>query len=99
MNDVKEIINQAATKDDRWLFVALLVIVLLAVVGLWRWLTSDRDKVATRLTEITDRHISQSEHLSTVVTNNTLALQQNTEALRRVELVMDHCKLTIQKTP
>jgi len=93
MGTTLETINHVADKNDRWLLVAVLVLALLGLIALWRWLTSHLEKTAERLTTITDRHIAQTEHLATVVANNTSALQQNTHALAKMEHVMENCRL------
>lgn len=69
-------INNAAKQNDRWLFVALLVILLVVGFALWRWVIADREKLANRLTHMTDRHIEVTEKLSEVVANNTAVLQE-----------------------
>ena len=74
MSDTLNAINQASEKSDRWLFIAVLVILGLGAVFIWRWIVSDREKISSRLTEMTDRHITVTEKLSEVVANNTAVL-------------------------
>lgn len=65
-----------AGQSDRWLFVFTFLF-LLATFGLFfRWLLKDRESIAKRLTDVTDRHISVTEKLSEVVANNTAVLHQ-----------------------
>jgi len=68
------LIDHASKENDRWLFVALLVLLVLAAIFIWRWIVSDREKLSVRLTEMTDRHITVTEKLSEVVANNTAVL-------------------------
>lgn len=77
--------DQAAQKSDRWLFVSLLLVLLLAGLWVWRWMIADREKLAGRLTAITDRHIESSEKLGEVIANNTAAL-------REVRQVIEFCR-------
>ncbi len=77
MNEaLKETIDHAAKENDRWLFVALLVILLIFIGFIWRWMTADREKISNRLTQMTDRHIEVTEKLSEVVANNTAVLHE-----------------------
>lgn len=84
--ELLDLVNYAATQNDRWLFLGLLVLVLVACFGLWRWMVSSHVDVTRRLTEVTDRHISQTEKLSEVVANNTIALHE-------VKAVLLDCRL------
>lgn len=82
MNDITDTINRAAAQSDRWLFVAILVLAVLAMLMIWRWIVADRDKLANRLTEITDRHIAMTEKVADVVANNTAAFNNLKEVMR-----------------
>jgi len=86
MNDAINAIDHAADKSDRWLFIAAIVLLVFFAVLVWRWMANDREKIADRLTAITDRHIQSQEKLVEVVTNNT-------HALREVKDVMGFCKM------
>ena len=48
----------------------------MATVFIWRWMVADREKLATRLTDVTDRHIESVEKMSEVVVNNTHAMNE-----------------------
>jgi hypothetical protein len=76
MNGAMNGIDHAAAQSDRWLFITLLFIVIVAMVVVWRWIISDREKISNRLTAMTDRHIAVTEKLSEVVSNNTAVLHQ-----------------------
>lgn len=81
MNDLKTVVDHAAQQNDRWLFLALLALIILFAVFIWRWIVSDREKLANRLTDITDQHIDTMKNLTQVVTNNTNALYEVKEAV------------------
>lgn len=81
MNDAQTLIDHASIQSDRWLFLAMLVILLGAGLVFWRWIVADREKVAVRLTDITDRHIDSVEKLDDVVANNTAALREVKDAV------------------
>ncbi len=77
MNEAtQDLIDHAAKENDRWLFIALLVIVILAAGIVWRWMVADREKISKRLTEMTDRHIGVTEKVTEVVANNTAVLHE-----------------------
>lgn len=81
MPPVVDIANHASAQSDRWLFVALLVVVGFAAVFVWRWMVADRENTSKRLEDMTNRHIASQERLSDVVANNTAALTRVNEAL------------------
>ncbi len=76
MSDVSNLADHASQMDDRWLAMALLIIGLVASFLLWKWMVKDREATATRLTEVTDRHITVTEKLSEVVATNTAVLNE-----------------------
>lgn len=90
MDTITKIADHAAGQSDRWMFVVILAVFLIFLGVIWRWMVADREKVAKRLTEITDRHIEQSSKLSEVVANNT-------HALREVSSVVLLCRSKINK--
>jgi peptidoglycan/LPS O-acetylase OafA/YrhL len=86
MNEISTAADYAARQNDHWLFIATLLILLAFAILIWRWVTADREKLARRLTEMTDKHISATEQMTAVVVNNTAAL-------REVKEVMAACRL------
>jgi hypothetical protein len=92
MNDVQGIVDHAAAQNDRWLFLAMLVLSIIGTIFFWRWLTNDREKVAARLTQITDRHITAQEKVVDVVANNTLAMREVQATMRDVQSAITHCR-------
>lgn len=81
MTDIISTVDHAASKDDRWLMVAIIVLAIVAMVMFWRWVIGDREKVAARLNQITDAHITASAKLAEVVANNTSALHEVREVM------------------
>jgi hypothetical protein len=82
MTDLQTLIDHAANQNDRWLFLAMFTIVIVGGIFIWRWMISDREKIANRLTEMTDRHIAVTEKLTEVVANNTAVLHDVKDRLR-----------------
>lgn len=78
---IEPLADHAAEQSDRWLFIALLLIVGSVIVFLWRWIVSDRAATSRRLESMTDRHIAAQDRLVEVVTNNTTALHEVREIL------------------
>lgn len=76
MTDLLRVTDHAAQQSDRWLFLACLGVMFAGMFLFWRWIVADREKLANRLTAITDRHIQTAEKLAEVVTNNTTALNE-----------------------
>jgi len=78
MNDLTQLVDHAAQQSDRWALYMLIGLMIIGFIAFARWMIRDREKVANRLTEVTDRHIAAMAELSRVVANNT-------DALNRVE--------------
>ena len=73
---INNIADHAARQDDRWVMMALLVVLLIVGIVIWRWMTADREKISQRLTEVTDRHIKVTEQVVEVVATNTAVLHE-----------------------
>jgi hypothetical protein len=78
---IPQIADHIAAQGDRWLFVALIIVGLFAIVVLWRWFTTELNKVNERVTDLTNQHIEMTRRISDVVANNTAALQNVHAAL------------------
>ncbi len=89
MNEIKGLTDYASNQSDRWLFVAMLIVLLLVGFFLWKWMVSHVDKISKRLEEVTDRHIAQGERLAEVVANNTAALRENSQTHRDVKSLIE----------
>ena len=59
MPDPVGIADHAAAQSDRWLFLALLIVVGLCAAFIWRWIVGDRQTIAARLEAVTDRQLKQ----------------------------------------
>lgn len=84
MIDPIPIADHAAAQSDRWLFIALLLVLGSVVAFIWRFMVAERSAMTKRLEDITDRHIASQEKLSAVVSNNTSALNE-------VKLALSNC--------
>ena len=76
IDDVLKLADHASQQNAMWLFVAALLVLGVFIIVVWRWMVSDREKLGSRLTEITDRHITSCENLGKVVEANTAVLQR-----------------------
>lgn len=92
MSEITNIADHAAQQSDRWLFIALLILFILASVVLWRWMVNDREKMEQRLSAMTERHIEGQQKLVEVVTKNTEVVANNTRVLSDVGTTLAYCK-------
>lgn len=76
------LLDKIAKKNDRWWFIALLVIGMI-YMGYNQWQQEKRES-SLRL-EITSVREAQVQILSGALLNNTQALQENTKMLQRIE--------------
>jgi len=80
--DVKSIIDTASSQSDRWLFIALLVIGLIVVWGLFRYFTAELAKVTTQLNEL-NKFVRDEQ--SDVIGKCTAALEHNSRPLEKMK--------------
>jgi hypothetical protein len=92
MGDIPALVDRVAVQNDRWLFIATLVLALCGMIFFWRWLTNDREKLAVRLTDITDRHIEAGQKLGEVVANNTVVMRECTDTMRSMKDSITYCR-------
>lgn len=78
--DVKNVIDTAAQQNDRWLFVALLVIGMLAIYALAKYFTGQISSLASKHDEL--NKFVRDEH-SQLVARCTSALEENTKVLEK----------------
>lgn len=79
--DVKSVIDTASQQSDRWLFVALLVIGMLAIYMLAKYFTGQISSLAAKHDEL--NKFVRDEH-SQLVAKCTSALEENTKALEHI---------------
>lgn len=78
MPEIPAIINEAAKHDDRWLFIALLVIGLLAVWVIVKYFMAQIQMLSQRIDAIHTEYQAylreQNAHLSKIIAENTAVL-------------------------
>jgi type VI protein secretion system component VasK len=83
-----ETANYAAAQNDRWLFIALLLIFLGAIAFMTRWFMKRMDKMQDQMTAVQDKFNSflegKNAELATVIQRNTDALNRCQEAMQRI---------------
>jgi len=89
---ITKLADHAAAQSDRWLFVALLVILLVICFLFLRWLVEDRKSIANRLADITDRHIAQTEALTGAVEGTKEVVRNNTAMMEKVKEEIRWCR-------
>jgi hypothetical protein len=84
--DAVKFVDHAAGANDRWLFVALLIVFLVAIAALAKWGMRQLEIRDARINTLTDQQAksqeTQGDRMALVVANNTAALQANTAALQ-----------------
>lgn len=99
MNNVIETANELAMKNDRWLFLATLLIFGVAVFFAFRWLVgkheklvseqrTDQQQYTTSLLNITAEGNRTSRDLLSVLEKNTNAIENNTEIVERCRAML-----------
>lgn len=95
VNQLIDTVNKVASKDDRWLFVALLVIGLVFIWILFKYFTQeikrlrdrmdvDRDLYHKQIDTIHEKYHSQAVEQTRVIANNTVALQECQTVVREL---------------
>jgi hypothetical protein len=74
-----QILDHAALQNDRWLFLALMAIGLIASFYLFRWLVGQYTSQSTKLTEVVER--------------NTIALGQIKGCVQQVSQEIMYCRM------
>lgn len=82
MIDIPSIATEAAKHDDRWLFIALLVIGLIAVWILVKYFMTEIQRMSARIDAI---HTEYQTYLRTQNDRLTLIIAENSALLHRVE--------------
>jgi type VI protein secretion system component VasK len=82
MNEIITLTNHAALQSDRWLFVALLVIGLLAIGVLFRYFTARLDALQTRMDSQTAEFVA---HLKTANQEMLEVIASAKAVIERVE--------------
>lgn len=84
VTDLVDTVNRVASKDDRWLFIALLVIGLVFVWILFKYFTAEIRRLRDRVDEM---QLTREKHLiesTQVIANNTTALQECHAVLQKL---------------
>lgn len=87
LGDAVEIIDHAAGMNDRWMFIAILVVFLLALGVAMRWLvnyfTKRQDVLETEIRELRDKQI---EYIKTEGAKTSALLERCVTVLDRIKL-------------
>lgn len=91
---VIETITYAATQSDRWMFVALLIIGIIAVVALFKFFTTRMDRVEKKMDQV---QMDFNNHLKTankemleVLSLSNQTIGRNMTILDRIERKLEH---------
>lgn len=88
-----DLLDKIAKKNDRWLFVALLCIGLFAMCMVVQWGRSELAAQAAKYDKLEIQFIEQltkgNQELTTIVHDNTRAIEANSRVLERVSAKLD----------
>jgi Ca2+/H+ antiporter len=82
MKEMVPILDHAAQQSDRWMFIALLAIGLLAMWMLARYFARQHDVLSAKLDE-TNKYVRET--VTNLVAKTNTALEANTAAFREIE--------------
>lgn len=87
-------INHAASQSDRWMFVALLAIGILAVIVLFRFFTSRLDRVEKKMDQVQGEFNSHlktaNKEMLEVLNLSNQTIGRNMTILDRIERKLEH---------
>lgn len=94
MTEHIETITQIAQQSDRWMFVALLTIGILAVIVLFRFFTSRLDKVEKKMDQVQcefNQHLkTANKEMLEVLSLSNQTIGRNMTILDRIERKLEH---------
>jgi type II secretory pathway pseudopilin PulG len=94
MNEYVETISFAANQSDRWMFVALLVIGILAVVVLFRFFTNRLERVEKKMDQVQcefNAHLKNAnKEMLEVLSLSNQTIGRNMTILDRIERKLEH---------
>lgn len=82
MDAIRTLADHAAQQTDRWLFLALLCVVLFGVFFSARYLMKDRERLIAGLETVVREQLKTTEHVASVVATNTEALNRVASEIR-----------------
>lgn len=94
MNEYIETISFAANQSDRWMFVALLIIGILAVIVLFRFFTSRLERVEKKMDQVQSEfntHLkTANKEMLEVLSLSNQTIGRNMTILDRIERKLEH---------
>jgi GTP1/Obg family GTP-binding protein len=94
MKETIELINHAANQSDKWMFVALLVIGIIAVVVLFKYFTSRMDRVEKKMDAVQcefNQHLkTANKEMLEVLSLSNQTIGRNMTILDRIERKLEH---------
>ena len=89
-----DLINHAAVQSDRWMFVALLIIGILAVIVLFRFFTSRLERVEKKMDQVQSEfntHLkTANKEMLEVLSLSNQTIGRNMTILDRIERKLEH---------
>jgi hypothetical protein len=108
MNDALTLANHAAQQNDRWLFIASLIVLSAVVVAVARYFVAERQEAAMDHKALVAEYKAAQEHysktLADIINNGNktsqelaVCLDRNTRAFEEVSTVVRFCRENSQK--
>lgn len=99
-DQLTKVADYASVQSDRWLFIALLIVFLIAIALLTKWGMSQLDKrdvkidaLQKELGEVRKEQsalaLNHAERFATIIANNTACIERNTAMSERKLNVLD----------
>jgi GTP1/Obg family GTP-binding protein len=94
MKEAIDLINHASNQSDKWMFVALLVIGIIAVVVLFKYFTSRIDRVEKKMDAVQcefNQHLkTANKEMLEVLSLSNQTIGRNMTILDRIERKLEH---------
>jgi hypothetical protein len=89
VNDLKDIADHAAHQDYQWMFVAMFTILMVVIVVIWRWMTSDRAALASQLEKTTNNHSLLLREMMVVVVGNGIVMSEAKNVIAQAAKILE----------
>ncbi len=91
MQDAVNIVNHAAQQSDRWLFLGILLLLIVAGVAAMRYLVRRNEMQSDRMHTAFEKNTAMQVQLAGIIEKNTHALERSTDVVEEaVDVIGQH---------